>query len=223
MAFILLHAQAPQEHAASMEKEHEHEMQSSPTSLSEQIGDLSRQVSELQIKVREQGVDSAAMKANGDERRLKMSMGTMGGVSQAPLPQPMSAGPSNQMPAANMMAGMMSMMSSMMSGMGGMPGSVQWVRLLVLGVKRSYPLFQVFLVPHISIILGPLISSSTILIISPPFSLEQQSRLSEFRMSALMKRSEFKSKNSGRGGATLASHSRRSAKFKSCGGKNSRS
>lgn len=186
-------AEAPQEHAASMEKEHEHEMQSSPTSLSEQIRDLGRQVAELQTKIREQGVDSAAMNTNGDERRLKMSMGTIGGVSQAPLRQPMSAAPSNQMPAANMMAGMMSMMSSMMSGMGGMPGSGPIGPPFGIGgqaVLSSLPGF-----PGASHLYH--IGSTNFFLDHPDhitLSLEQQRRLSEVRMNALMKRSEFNRK-----------------------------
>ncbi len=185
--------QVPQEHAASMEKEHEHPMQSYPTSLSDQIRNLSHQVSELEARVREQGVDTAAMKANGDERRMKMAMGNLGGVPQAPLPQSMNPAASSQMPAANMMAGMMSMMNSMMGGMTGMPANAPMGQAAGMGPSGFLSVLPGF--PGASHLYH--IGSTNFFLDHPQhisLSLEQQSRLADIRTKALMRRADFNRK-----------------------------
>lgn len=185
-------AQVPQQHPSGTESEHQHEMQSHTKSLSEQVGDLSRQVSELEAKVREQGVDTAAMKANGDESRLKMSMGTLGGVPQAPSQQSIApTGGNNPMPdMGDMMAGMMTMMNSMMGGMaGGSPMSPP------LGIGGSAILSSLPGFPGASHLYH--IGSTNFFLDHPDhitLALEQQSRLGEFRMQALLRRSEFNRK-----------------------------
>ncbi len=173
---------------ANMEREHQQEMPSK--TLSEQIGDLSHQVSELQAKVREQGVDMVAMKANGDELRLKMSMGTMGGVPQAPPSQPMALAGINQGPDVGMMAGMMSMMNSMMGGMGGGAPMGQAASMGPSSFFSELPGF-----PGASHLYH--IGSTNFFLDHPQhitLSLEQQSRLGEIRMRALLERSDFNRK-----------------------------
>lgn len=183
-------AQVSRENAVSGEKEHEHQMQSDPASLSAQVRELSRQVSELASKLKEQGVDAASMKAHGDERRRNMSMGISGGTMQAqPMPPNTQAmpGPAPQM---GMMAGMMSMMNSMMGGMGASapmgqaasmgPGSFLSVLPGFPGASHLY---------HIG---------STNFFLDHPqhitLSLEQQNRLGEIQMNALMRRGDLNRK-----------------------------
>lgn len=174
----------------SQEKEHEHQMQSNPASLSEQVRDLSRQVSELATKLKEQGVDPASMRANGEERRQKMSMGMSGAGMQAQPMQPNNQGMPGQAPQMGMMAGMMSMMNSMMGGMGASapmgqaasmgPGSILSVLPGFPGASHLY---------HIG---------STNFFLDHPqhitLSLEQQNRLGEIQMNALMQRGDLNRK-----------------------------
>ncbi|HMO19122.1 MAG TPA: hypothetical protein PKA63_12705 [Oligoflexia bacterium] len=181
-------AQVLLQNGANMESQHKQVMP--PRTLSEQLGDLSHQVSELQAKVREQGLDAVAMKANGDELRLKMSMGTMGGVPQAPPPQPIIPAGNNQGPDASMMAGMMSMMNSMMGGMGAGAPMGQAVNMGPSSFYSELPGF-----PGVSHLYH--IGSTNFFLDHPQhitLSLEQQSRLGEIRMKSLLKRSDFNRK-----------------------------
>lgn len=186
-------AQIPQKSSPGMEVEHEDEMRSKAKSLSEQIMDLKHQASELEAKLREQGVNTAAMKAAGDERRLNSSMGTVSGLPQVTSQQSMATTGSSQMQGMNMMSGMMSMMSSMMSGMGAMPGgSAMGPPGGIAGgaLLSSLPGF-----PGASHLYH--IGSTNFFLDHPDhitLSLDQQSRLSKLRMSALMRRSEFNRK-----------------------------
>ncbi len=184
-------AQAPQQNAAGMENEHEHEMQSVAESLSDQLGNLSRQVSDLQAKVKEQGMDAAAMKANGDERRLKMSMGTPGSAPETPAtPTNVQTLPAAQAPQMGMMAGMMSMMNSMMGGMAGGPPMGQATSMGPGSFLSELPGF-----PGASHLYH--IGSTNFFLDHPQhitLSLEQQSRLGEIRMNALLRRSDFNRK-----------------------------
>lgn len=174
----------------SQEKEHEHQTQSDPASLSDQVRDLSRQVSDLATKLKEQGVDTASMRANGEEQRQKMSMGMSGTGMQAQPMQPNTQGMPGQAPQMGMMAGMMSMMNSMMGGMGASapmgqaasmgPGSFLSVLPGFPGASHLY---------HIG---------STNFFLDHPqhitLSLEQQNRLGEIQMNALMRRGDLNRK-----------------------------
>jgi len=191
MGATTAHAQTPQQNAAGMENEHQHEMQSVPQSLSDQIGNLSRQVSELQAKVREQGMDAAAMKANGDERRQKMSMGASGSAPQSPAtPTNVQTIPAAQAPQMGMMPEMMNMMNSVMGGMAGGPPMGQATSMGPSSFLSELPGF-----PGASHLYH--IGSTNFFLDHPQhitLSLEQQSRLGEIRMKALMRRSEFNRK-----------------------------
>lgn len=174
----------------SQEKEHEHQMQSNPVSLSDQVRDLSRQVSELASKVKEQGVDTASMNANGEERRQKMSMG-MSGVGMQTQPMPLNTQRmAGQAPQVEMMAGMMSMMNSMMGGMG---ASASMGQASSMGPGSSLSILPGF--PGASHLYH--IGSTNFFLDHPQhitLSLEQQNRLGEIQMNALMRRGDLNRK-----------------------------
>ena len=180
-----------QQNVVGSENEHEHEMPSAAKSLSAQIGDLSHQVSELQAKVKQQGIDTAAMKANGDERRAKMSMGTLVAAPQI-LPQqsvPPVAG-NNQVAAPGMMDGMMSMMNSMMGGMAGTNANAPMGQAAGMGPTSYLSVLPGF--PGASHLYH--IGSTNFFLDHPQhifLSLEQQNSLADIRMKALMRRADF--------------------------------
>lgn len=161
-----------------------------PKTLAEQVGDLSHQVSELQAKIKERGVDAAAMKANGDERRLGMSMGTSGRAPQGlVMPPNTQAGPA-QAPQMGMMAGMMPMMNSMM---GGMTGGAPMGQAASIGSSTFLSVLPGF--PGASHLYH--IGSTNFFLDHPEhitLSLEQQSGLAEIRTKALMRRADFNRK-----------------------------
>jgi hypothetical protein len=177
---------------AGMENEHQHSMQTGK-SLAEQIGVLHKQVSELETKVREQGVDTTAMKKNGDELRLKTSMALPGKASQAPGMSPNAnaqISPAAQAPQMGMMAGMMSMMNSMMGGMGGGAPMGQGASMGSSSLLSVLPGF-----PGASHLYH--IGSTNFFLDHPEhinLSLEQQSRLSELSTQSLLRGSEFNRK-----------------------------
>lgn len=178
-------ADPQREHSGGMGKGHQHAAQSK--TLPEQIDDLRRQVSELEVKVKVAGVDPAAMKANGDERRLNMSMGRPNNAPpHAGLP-PLPA----QAPQMGMMAGMMGMMNSMMGGMGGgMAGGAPMGQMGGMGPSTFLSTLPGF--PGTSHLYH--IGSTNFFLDHPQhitLSLEQQSRLGEIRTKALLRRSDF--------------------------------
>ena len=179
-------------HAEGMERGHEHGRQT--RTLSEQIEDLGRQVLELQAKVREEGVDPTAMKANGDKERLKMSMGMSGSATQAQgMPPNAPNGPSAQAPQMGMMAGMMGMMNSMMGGMSGMTANAPMGQGASMGPNSFLSELPGF--PGASHLYH--IGSTNFFFDHPQhltLSLEQQKRIGEIRTKALLRRADFNRK-----------------------------
>jgi hypothetical protein len=131
------------------------------------------------------------MKTNGDERRLKMSMGMPGGAPQVQgMPPSAQMGPAAQAPQMGMMAEMMSMMSSMMSGMAGTSGGGPMTPLVSVGASAIISSLPGF--PGASHLYH--IGSTNFFLDHPDqlaLSLEQQRLLGELRMQALLRRTEF--------------------------------
>lgn len=176
-------------HTGGMKRGHEHV--TNPKTLSGQIEGLSQQTQEIQNKINKQGLDSEAMKANGDLYRSKSSMGSPGTapiVNALPPVAPIAPIQAQQM---GMMAGMKGMMNSMMGG--GMNGGAPMGEAGGMGPSSFYSELPGF--PGASHLYH--IGSTNFFLDHPQhitLSLEQQNRLGQIRTKALLKRSDFNRK-----------------------------
>lgn len=178
-------AQEPRGGRSMAKGEHDHRQgrNSNEESLSEQISNLGKQVSLLATNLEHQGVDIAAMQANGASYRAKMSMGNVSDST-------MQRGGAQIPPAMGMMAGMANMMSTMMGGMGGNPSMGQSASLGPSTFISSIPGF-----PGASHLYH--IGASNFFLDHPEhisLSLEQQSRLAALRSNALLSRADYNRK-----------------------------
>lgn len=175
---------------AEDEEEHAHQAQSGENSLADQIDSLRMQVSDLELRVRTQGVDSAAMKANGDNYRSQMKMGNLVNAQQVPVAPAAAPAGGNQMGGMNMMAGMMGMMNSMMGGMSGGSGMSPPPGMGSAGILSVLPGF-----PGASHLYH--VGSTNFFLDHPEhlaLSLEQQNRLGQLQTQATLRRSELSRK-----------------------------
>ena len=185
-------AQSPQINMPGAAGEKEHVAASNSQPLSSQIEALRLRVSGLEAKLETQGVDTAAMTANGAERRSQMTMGATGNNSQPQnIPPSVQVGTAAQAPEMGMMAGMMSMMNTMMGGMGGGAAPMgQSAGMGANGLVSALPGF-----PGSSHLYH--IGATNFFLDHPEhitLSFEQQNRLGEIRMRSALGRSEFNRK-----------------------------
>ncbi len=190
LATTLLSTALPSLAQADDEGENQRQAHSGAVSLADQIDSLRRQVSDLEVRVRAQGVDTEAIKANGDNYRSQMRMKALGNVQRAPVTPTAATAGNNQMAGMSMMSGMMGMMNSMMGGMSGGGGMTPPPGMGTAGMLSTLPGF-----PGASHLYH--IGSTNFFLDHPEhitLSLEQQNRLGRLQMQATLRRSELNRK-----------------------------